>query len=176
LARRPKSDPLEFLTTLSSAQLDRLEEDVLRGHKTREARKVYGISQASENIPQPDEPDEFAIALRKVKAKREQMAKLVAAAIEKNQKARKYKKVYRRKLKLTKFHIALFTAAGLTEIQEKYLRLRLEYGLRPTAIAHECGVHPSTVQESLRAAHTKIKRARSNPQNARLLGAYLKNS
>lgn len=176
MVRRPKSDPLEFLTTLSPAQLDRLFEDVLRDHKASEARKVYGIPQALENIPRPDKPDEFAIALRNVKTKRKQLAKLVAEAIEKNQKARKHKQVRRKTLKLTKGHIALFTAAGLTAVQEKYLRLRLEYGLGPTAIARTFGVHPSTVQESLRAANTKIERAGSNPQNARLLGPYRKNS
>jgi len=173
LARRPKSDPLEFLTTLSPAQLDRLAEDVLRDHK---ARKVYGISQALENMPQPDEPDEWAIALRNVKARREHVAKLVAEALKKNQTARKHKKLHRKKLKLTKFHFALFTTAGLTEVQEKYFRVRLEYGLRPSAIARVFGVHPSTVQESLSAAKTKIDRAGSDPQIARLFGPYRKTS
>lgn len=174
--RRTKSDPLKFLTTLSPAQLDRLAEDFLRDFKAHEARKAYGIPQALDNLPQPDEPDEWVIALHNVKARRERLAKLVAEAIEKNRKARTHKNLQRKKFRLNKFHIALFTAARLTTTQEKYLRLRLEYGLSPTAIARKFGIHHSTVQESLKAAQKKIDRVGINPRNPRLLGSHRRTS
>ena len=176
LVRRPKSDPLDFLTTPLPAQLDRLTEDILRDHKARLARKVLGISEEVEKMSPPDEPDEWAIAARNVKARREHVARLVAEALKANQKtAHKSNKLHRKKLRLTKFEIAVLNAARLTEVQEKYMQLHLE-GRTVTEIARMCTVHHSTVQDSLRAAKKKVEWASSDPHVTRFRAPYRKNS
>lgn len=135
------SEPLDFLEKLSPAERERLEAEVLRDH----------------NIS-ADEPDEFQIAFRNVKARRDHVEKLVTEFLKK--KTGKHITALRKKVRLSKSQTAILAAARLTKVQETYWRLRFEHGLTPTEIARRLGVHHSTVQESLDAADEKIDRVK----------------
>ncbi len=149
------SDPLDFLEKLSPAERERFEEELLRDHG-------ISASKPEEHVADPpvkaDEPDEFQIAFRNVKARRDHVEELVTGFLKK--KTGKQITALRKKVRLSKSQTAILAAARLTTVQETYWRLRFEHGLTPTEIARRLGVHHSTVQESLDAADEKIDRVK----------------
>ena len=67
----------------------------------------------------------------------------------------------RRKVKLTKEQLDQLRRAGLTERQEQVLLLRIEYAMKPAAIARTLGIDPSSVRDRLKAAFRKMDKAPS---------------